>query len=380
MWGILRHLKSSKICGKTLQTGTRDFLEKIQASPLPSAKCIATQPPQDTVMNVFDRKTKRLQKNYMAKLKDYQVYDYVHEEAGWRLADRVCDVKRKFETVVDLGCRRGHVSKHIYDDMAGKLYMCDMAEKVLEQAVLPETVPVSKVIVDEEFIPFKDNSIDLFVSSLSLHWVNNLPSTFKQVFNSLKPDGAFIGCMFGGETLFELRVALQLTETELEGGFAPHVSPFTEVRDLGNLLNRAGYTLLTIDIDDMIINYPSMIELMEDLKGMGESNCAWKRKLHLRRSTTKAAAEKYKEMYGNEDGTIPATYQMIYFIGWKPDSSQKRPAKRGSGQVSIKDIDHLEDVTKQVSSDRYKTENIDDKTKDSIKVLHKQDNDTEREK
>ncbi|CAD5121242.1 DgyrCDS9775 [Dimorphilus gyrociliatus] len=301
-------------------------------------------------MNVFDRQTKRTQRNRTAHIKDYQVYDYIKEEIGYRVADRICDIKRKFNVAVDLGCGRGHVSKHILGDTVGTLLQTDLAEDILRQAEISPEVPTYKIHMDEEFLPFPSQSLDLVVSSLSLHWVNDLPGTFKQIYSSLKNDGCLLGALFGGDTLFELRVALQLAETERLGGFAPHVSPFTDVRDMGNLLSRGGFVMLTIDIDEIVINYPSMFELIEDLRGMGETNCAWSRKPKLFRSTLEAASAIYKDMYGNEDGSIPATFQILNFIGWKPDKSQAKPAKRGSGQVSLKDIDKLDSIKSQIDN------------------------------
>lgn len=105
------------------------------------------------------------------------------------------------------------------------------------------------------------------ISSLSLHWVNDLPKAFKRILKSLKEDGVFLAAVFGGDTLYELRSSLQLAELERCGGLSPHVSPFTEVKDVGSLLTRAGFTMLTIDTDEIVISYPTMFELMWDLKG-----------------------------------------------------------------------------------------------------------------
>lgn len=308
-------------------------------------RCMHPPDSKDTVINVFDRQAKRKQKNRAAMADDVQVYDYLKDEIGYRVADRIKDVARKFPVALDLGCGRGHIAKYIDEDMVGKLYMCDMAEKMLEQAEPPEGIPTIKVIADEEFLPFKENSLDLVVSSLSLHWVNDLPGTLKQISQCLRKDGALIGAMFAGDTLFELRCALQLAEQELEGGFAPHISPFTEMQDLGNLLSRANFNLLTVDTDSLIVNYPSMYELMHDLKGMGENNASWSRKGMLHRETTKRAAAIYKEMYSNDDGTIPATFNILYMIGWKPDPTQPKPKARGSATVSIKDLGDLDKIT-----------------------------------
>ncbi|CAG5132522.1 unnamed protein product, partial [Candidula unifasciata] len=299
--------------------------------------------PQDVVMNVFDRKAKRLHRERTAlgfNGEEAAVYEYIKEEFGYRLSDRICDIKRKFEVAVDLGCGRGHVTKNLYSDMVGSVYQCELSPALLRQAEKSPEVPTYKVVVDEEFLPFKDNSVDLVISNLSLHWVNDLPGCLRQILQALKNDGVLIGNMFGGDTLHELRVSLQLAEIEREGGFAPHVSPFATVNDLGNLLTRAGFTMLTIDIDELKVTYPSMFQLMYDLKGMAENNCSWARKTHLHRDTMVAAAAVYQEMFGNEKG-VPATYQVINFIGWKPDPSQPKAAKRGSGQVSLKDIDKV---------------------------------------
>lgn len=178
------------------------------------------------------------------------------------------------------------------------------------------------------------------ISNLSLHWVNNLPGLFKSINNSLLPDGVFMASFFGGETLYELRSSLQLAETERLGGLSPHISPFIQVRDVGALLNRTGFTMLTIDTDELIVGYPTMFELLWDLKGMGESNAAFNRPLRLNRDVLMAAAAIYKDLYGSEKG-ISATFQIIYLVGWKPHASQPKPMQRGSADVSLKDLDKV---------------------------------------
>lgn len=124
---------------------------------------------------------------------------------------------------------------------------------------------VERIALDEEGpLPFSD--VDLVMSSLALHWVNDLPGTFERIFKSLKSDGAFLGCMFGGDTLFELRCSLQLASLERTGGIAPHISPMAQVRDVGSLLTRAGFVMQTVDTDEIKVGYPSMIELITDLQ------------------------------------------------------------------------------------------------------------------
>lgn len=167
-----------------------------------------------------------------------------------------------------------------------------------------------------------------------------------QVIRCLKNDGVFIGAMFGGQTLFELRCSLQMAELEREGGFGPHVSPLITAQDLGSLLTRAGFTMLTIDTDEIKVCYPTIFELMDDLKGMAENNALIQRKSHLHRESLLAAAAIYQTLYGNSDGNIAATFQIFYLIGWKPDSSHRQPLERGSAQFSLKDIPNLDRILK----------------------------------
>ncbi|XP_036397041.1 arginine-hydroxylase NDUFAF5, mitochondrial isoform X2 [Megalops cyprinoides] len=225
-------------------------------------------------------------------------------------------------------------------EVVEKLFLTDISENSLKHRKETE-IPTHCILADEEFLPFKENTFDLVVSSLSLHWINDLPGALRQIHQVLKPDGVFIGAMVGGETLYELRCSLQLAELEREGGFAPHVSPYTAVTDLGNLLGQAGFTMLTVDIDDIQVHYPGILDVMHDLQGMGESNCAWNRKSMLHRDTMLAAAAIYQEMYGNEDGSVPATFEILYMIGWKPHESQAKPARRGSANVSFGDLGRI---------------------------------------
>ncbi|XP_037668025.1 arginine-hydroxylase NDUFAF5, mitochondrial isoform X2 [Choloepus didactylus] len=249
--------------------------------------------PSPRALNIFDRDLKRKQKNWAARQSEPKKYDYLREEVGSRVADRVYDIARDFPLALDVGCGRGYIAQHLNKETVRKFFQADIAENALKNTLETE-IPTVSVLADEEFLPFKENTFDLVVSSLSLHWVNDLPGALEQIHYVLKPDGVFIGAMFGGDTLYELRCSLQLAEMEREGGFSPHVSPFTAVNDLGHLLGRAGFNTLTVDTDEIQVNYPGMFELMEDLQGMGESNCSWNRKALLHRDTILAAAAIYR--------------------------------------------------------------------------------------
>ncbi|XP_015602856.1 arginine-hydroxylase NDUFAF5, mitochondrial [Cephus cinctus] len=318
--------------------------------------------PPNSVMYVFDREAKLRQKECAAKAHDVKLYDYLKDEVGYRLADRIFDIKRTFKRALDLGCGRGHVSKHILSESVEELIMADMSPTALSHAEVTEGIKVKRKVVDEEELSFESDSFDLIISCLSLHWVNDLPGCFNHIIRCLKNDGVFMAAIFGGDTLYELRGSLQLAELERNGGVSPHISPFADVRDIGSLMNRAGFTMLTIDTDEIVIGYPSMFELIWDLKGMGESNAARNRTLHLKRDSLLAASVIYQELYGKtkEDGStyVPATFQIINMLGWKPDPSQPKPLKRGTGEVSLKNLYKLDKIIKET-----KTVKLDDEEK-----------------
>ena len=188
-------------------------------------------------------------------------------------------------------------------------------------------------------LPFEPASFSAVISSLSLHWINDLPSLLAQVKRILKPDSPFIAAMLGGDSLFELRTTLQLSELDRLGGVSTHTSPLADVRDVGGLLTKAGFKLLTVDVDDIIVDYPDIFALMKDLQAMGESNAVvMRQKGAISRDVLLASEGVYRELHGNGNGSLPATYRVIYMIGWTEGGGQQQPLRRGSGDVNLKDI------------------------------------------
>ncbi|WP_062016580.1 methyltransferase domain-containing protein [Aureimonas sp. AU4] len=245
------------------------------------------------------------------------------------LSERLSLVQRRFETGADLGGSGGELSARL---RAGG----QIGHLVRMEGSLDLLSGESGVVADEEALPFRDESLDLVASALSLHLTNDTPGVFVQVRRALRPDGLFLAALLGGETLNELRASLLSAEAELEGGASPRVSPFPDLRDVGSLLQRAGFALPVIDQDRLTVRYGSMFELMADLQAMGmtsvlnaRSRRPVSRRLFLR------AAELYAERFADADGRIRATFDVVYVSGWRPHDSQQKPLRPGSAKASL---------------------------------------------
>ncbi|KAJ9659376.1 hypothetical protein H2201_007401 [Coniosporium apollinis] len=269
------------------------------------------------------------------------------------------DINRHFPKVLDLGANACNIaaaltrpnpdpdpSKPVSAPLAnriGELTCAESSRTLLHRDTsLPfnSSIPITRdVLSTEEQLPYPPNTFDAVLSSLSLHWINDLPSVLSQINSILKPDAPFLGVMLGGDSLYELRTSLQLAELSLRGGVSTRTSPLADVRDVGGLLQSAGFKLLTVDVDDIIVEYPSSFALMADLQAMGESNAVLSREQGpIRRDVLVAAEAIYRELHAEGRQELPATFRLIYMIGWKEGPNQSQPLPRGSGMVSIKEI------------------------------------------
>ncbi|WP_460021644.1 methyltransferase domain-containing protein [Magnetospira thiophila] len=283
-------------------------------------------------MTVFDRRAVRRHRDRAAP--GFADFDFLLSEVAERLLDRLDDVKRSFPTALDLGCHTGELGS-LLNGRGGieTLIQSDLSPAMAARA------GSHALCADEEALPFAEQSFDLVLSCLSLHWVNDLPGALLQIRRALKPDGLFMAALFGGLTLAELRQSLGAAELQLEGGQSPRVSPFADVKDVGNLLARAGFTLPVVDTDLLTVSYGEPMKLMADLRGMGESNAVLeRRKGFSRRATLMTARQQYLEDFAGEDGRVPATFQVLYLLGWAPHPDQPQAAARGSAQVCLTDI------------------------------------------
>lgn len=275
---------------------------------------------------IFDRKLLRLRQ---ARARKLGPVTFLAEQVAQDLAERLRAVVRTFPFAVDLGSPGDAVQRALAHEPA-------LGRLVSVKASLREAGCI--VVADEELLPFADASIDLAVSALALHTVNDLPGTLVQVRRALKPDGLFLAALLGGDTLTELRQSFALAEAEIMGGVSPHVAPFGDVRELGALLQRAGFALPVADVDRVTVRYSSVFSLMHDLRGMGATNVLIERRRQpLRRTTLLRMAQLYAERFADPDGKLRATFDIVWLSGWVPHPSQQQPLRPGSARTRLAD-------------------------------------------
>lgn len=281
---------------------------------------------------LFDRALLRRRRKRLKSL-NWAHGRFLFDEISERLADRMLDVSRPFTRALDLGCHGGSFGQ----SLAQTGRVSEVIQADLSDDLMAPSRPSSRVVMDEEYLPFAAHSFDLIGSVLSLHWANDLPGCLIQISRCLKADGLFLGAMFGAETLQELKECLVTAELEISGGLSPRVSPFVDVRDAGSLLQRAKFALPVTDTDTLTLKYKNAFALMHELRSMGETNALFERqKSATSRQIFMRAAALYQEKYQDADGLIPATFQIVYLSGWAPHESQQQPLKPGSATTSLK--------------------------------------------
>src|ERR1700683_1707160 len=259
------------------------------------------------------------------------------------LLDRVADdfverlqaVLRQFDIAVDLGTpgeavRAALAGLRSVGTIVATIPIPDLAIRTNQMERL--------AVADEEALPFRDASLDLCVSALALHFVNDLPGALVQIRRALKPDGLFLAALLGGETLTELRQAFAAAESDVEGGISPHVAPVADLRDLGALLQRTGFALPVTDTDRVVVRYDTVFGLMHDLRRMGATNALLaRRRTPLRRATLTRMAEIYAQRFADDDCRVRATFEIVWLSGWAPHPIQQQPLKPGSAKARLAD-------------------------------------------
>jgi SAM-dependent methyltransferase len=258
---------------------------------------------------------------------------FLLDRVAQELADRLGAVLRAFPCGLDLGTPTDAVRRVLA--CSGKVGSI-IAGNTLAAAEAGRSGLA--VAADEEALPFRDGALDLVVSGLALHLVNDLPGALVQIRRALKPDGLLVAALLGGDTLTELRQAFAAAEAEMEDGLSPRVLPFADLRDLGALLQRAGFALPVTDVDRLTVRYASPLALMLDLRRMGASNPLVDRRRHpLRRATLARMLDIYAERFADPDGRIRATFEIVFLSGWAPHESQQQPLAPGSARTRLAD-------------------------------------------
>ncbi|MGA9794121.1 MAG: methyltransferase domain-containing protein [Rhizomicrobium sp.] len=241
---------------------------------------------------------------------------FLLRDAAERLAERLGAVKRRFVNALDLQSR---------DESFVRLAPF-AANWVRQELARDETLRAAP------------QSLDLVTSVLSLHAVNDLPGLLVQIRRALKPDGLFLAAVFSGETLHELREAFAQGEINVRGGASPRVAPLADLRDLGALLQRAGFALPVADSERTVVRYRAFETLVSDLRTLGETNALSQRsRKFLRRDTLAASLAHYRERHAEPDGRLRATFDIAYLTGWAPHESQQKPLKPGSAKTRLAD-------------------------------------------
>jgi SAM-dependent methyltransferase len=236
---------------------------------------------------------------------------FLHEQAAGCVHERLQDINRSFTKPAFVG------------------WCPDIWQKTLGAGVV--SAP------DAEIIALGETAHDLIINGLTLHWVNDPVGNLVQMRRALQPDGLMIAALFGGQTLHELRTAFAEAEARVEGGISPRVAPMAEIRDLGGLLQRAGYALPVADSITLNVEYDTPVHLMNDLRHMGETNAMTARRKILKRETLAMAAEIYSANYTRSSGRINATFELVFLTGWAPSADQQKPLRPGSAQQRLAD-------------------------------------------
>jgi SAM-dependent methyltransferase len=211
--------------------------------------------------------------------------------------------------------------------------------EILRQPLRDRFKSVAEIHPDssgQEILGLQPESLDLVISALAFQFVNDLPGVLAQIRRALRPDGLLLAAMIGGDTLSELRQSFAAAEAECEGGVSPRVAPFADLRDVGALLQRAGFALPVTDVDRVVVRYDNAFALMQDLRRMGATNVlVERRRTPSRRATLLRMAQIYGERFADTDGRIRATFDVIWLSGWAPHESQQKPLRPGSAKVGL---------------------------------------------
>jgi NADH dehydrogenase [ubiquinone] 1 alpha subcomplex assembly factor 5 len=274
---------------------------------------------------IFDRAKRRSRRRRFAGGPDF-----LRRAIEERLLDRLDDIRRPLGRVLVLGAQDGEMASALRQRPG-------VASVVTADEIGRPHVPIDPdVLIDEERLPFAPAAFDTVLSAMSLHWVNDLPGLLVQIRQCLVADGLLLAALPGGETLAEARECLLAAEIEVTGGAGLRLSPMIDVKDAGALLQRAGFALPVSDVERLTVRYDEPLRLLLELRTMGEAQALVEgAKTPLSRAVLARFAELYRYRFADPDGRVRARFDIVSMTGWKPDESQPKPLRRGSGEVSL---------------------------------------------
>lgn len=277
---------------------------------------------------IFDRP---LQRRRLARAAAAGPALFLLDRAMAEILDRLSVVKRKFTSIADIGTPSQRLAVRLAQPGVLVTRLAPFLESSSPSGLL-------QLVGEEELLPFRPEAFDLALSLLALQNVNDLPGALAQIRSSLRPDGLFLACLVGGNTLRELRQALAAAESEITGGISPRIAPFADMRDMGSLLQRAGFALPVTDVEPVIVRYRHMFALLADLHAMGATNTLIERSRRpTRRQIFLRAAEIYARDNADPDGRLRATFELIFLSGWAPHESQQKPLRPGAARMRLAD-------------------------------------------
>ena len=281
--------------------------------------------PSDGPPRIFDsaRRAARLRRS----LPRFADADFLHARAAENAVGSLEAILRDFDAAVDISAHPAPFTRLLSDSLAAKRVATPRAIGSIDDRAGPGTAPLA----------IADQSADLIVSMMTLHWANDLPGALAQIRRALRPDGLFLGTLLGAGTLKELRGVLTEAELAERGGAQARVSPFADGFDGAALLQRIGFALPVSDVDRLVVTYPDLFALVRDLRAMGETNVLTGVTRPLTRSIVTRAAALYAHRHGDADGRIPATFEIVNLAGWAPHDSQPKPLPPGSAKTRLAD-------------------------------------------
>lgn len=299
---------------------------------------------------MFDTRLQRVRRERAARLGFAARGSFLHAEVAAQVAERLTDVTRSFRSAAVVGSGAGIHAAAIANHTQS-IRQIELSKVLAQEAGVEHVCQI-------DTLPFDPASLDLVVSALEMHALNDPVGHLVQIRHALEPDGLMIAAMFGGNTLHELRACFAEAEIETVGGISPRVAPMGEMRDLGGLLQRAGFAMPVADVERYTVTYQSAVDLMRDLRVMGETNIqSAQRRENLRRDTLRRVGEIYAMNFPSDEGGITATFDVVFLTGWSPGPDQPRALRPGSAKARLADaLGTVEQSTGEAATHRNTVE------------------------